>query len=132
MKGWQIIEVYEDNGISGVKGRDKRPAFDKALKDVVRGKFDVLMSWDVSRLGRSLSDLVQALADLHANRVDLYLHQQAIDTTTPSGKALFQMCGVRGIREIDDLGEGKGGTGQSSDGWEKTRTTPDRPPKRTA
>jgi DNA invertase Pin-like site-specific DNA recombinase len=64
------------------------------LKDAVRAKFDVLMCWDVSRLGRSLSDLVQALEEFHANGIDLYLHQQAIDTTTPSGKAMFQMCGV--------------------------------------
>ncbi|MES0055181.1 recombinase family protein [Mesorhizobium sp. M0078] len=93
-KGWQISAVYEDEGISGAKGRDKRPAYDRMLKDAVRARFDVLMSWDVSRLGRSLTHLVQALDDLHSNSVDLYLHQQAIDTTTPSGKAMFQMTGV--------------------------------------
>lgn len=64
------------------------------LKEAVGAKFDVIMAWDVSRLGRSLASLVQALDDLHANGVDLYLHQQALDTTTPSGKALYQMCGV--------------------------------------
>ncbi|RWP14887.1 MAG: recombinase family protein [Mesorhizobium sp.] len=93
-KGWHIVALYEDEGISGTKGRDKRPAYDQMLKDVVRAKFDVLMSWDVSRLGRSLAGLVSALDELHAHRVDLYLHQQAIDTTTPSGKAMFQMTGV--------------------------------------
>ncbi|UUP19092.1 recombinase family protein [Nitratireductor thuwali] len=93
-KGWRIVSVFEDDGISGAKGRDKRPSFDHALKDAVRAKLDVLMAWDVSRLGRSLAGLVQTLDDLHANGVDLYLHQQAIDTTTPSGKAMFQMCGV--------------------------------------
>ena len=93
-KGWQIVTTYEDQGISVAKGRDKRPAYDLMLKDAVRSKFDVVMAWDVSRLGRSLVNLVQALDDLHANGVDLYLHQQALDTTTPSGKALFQMCGV--------------------------------------
>ena len=93
-KGWQISAVYEDEGISGAKGRDRRPAYDRMLKDAVRARFDVLMSWDVSRLGRSLTHFVQALDDLHSNSVDLYLHQQAIDTTTPSGKAMFQMTGV--------------------------------------
>lgn len=93
-KGWIVATVYEDHGISGTKGREKRPAYDQMLKDAVRSKFDVVMAWDVSRLGRSLSGLVQALEDFHGNRVDLYLHQQALDTTTPSGKALFQMCGV--------------------------------------
>lgn len=93
-KGWSIIEVYEDQGISGTKGRDKRPAYDRLLKDAARSKYDLVMAWDVSRLGRSLAGLVQALDDLQSNRVDLYLHQQALDTTTPSGRALFQMCGV--------------------------------------
>ena len=93
-KGWTITEIYEDQGISGAKGRDKRPAYDRMLKDAVRSRFDVAMAWDVSRLGRSLSGLTQALEELHANGIDLYLHQQAIDTTTPSGKALYQMCGV--------------------------------------
>lgn len=93
-KGWQIVTTYEDDGISGAKGREKRPSYDRMLKDAVRARFDVLMAWDVSRLGRSLTHLVQALDDLHSNGVDLYLHQQAIDTTTPSGKAMFQMTGV--------------------------------------
>ena len=93
-KGWQMSAIYEDEGISGAKGRDKRPSYDQMLKDAVRARFDVLMAWDVSRLGRSLTHLVQCLDDLHSNGVDLYLHQQAIDTTTPSGKAMFQMTGV--------------------------------------
>ena len=93
-KGWQITAIYEDEGISGAKGRDKRPAYDRMLKDSVRAKFDVLMSWDVSRLGRSLTGLVTTLDELHGHNVDIYLHQQAIDTTTPSGKAMFQMTGV--------------------------------------
>lgn len=104
-KGWQIAVVYEDAGISGAKGRDKRPAFDQALRDAVRARFDVLMSWDVSRLGRSLSGLVETLDQLQANKVDLYLHQQALDTTTPSGKALFQMCGVFAEFERSMIGE---------------------------
>lgn len=93
-KGWQIVTIYEDEGVSGAKGREKRPSYDRMLKDAVRASFDVLMAWDVTRLGRSLTDLVQALDELHSNGVDLYLHQQAIDTTTPSGKAMFQMTGV--------------------------------------
>lgn len=93
-KGWHIVEVYEDLAISGTKGRDRRPAYDRMLKEAVRAKFQVVLAWDVSRLGRSLINLVSAIDDLHANGIDLYLHQQAIDTTTPSGMALFQMCGV--------------------------------------
>src|SRR5262249_11252762 len=93
-RGWQVVEVYEDAGISGAKGRDARPAFDRLLKDATRGKFDIIMAWSVDRLGRSLQHLVGFLGDLHGAGRDLYLHQQAIDTSTPSGKAMFQMCGV--------------------------------------
>ncbi|MDR6954886.1 DNA invertase Pin-like site-specific DNA recombinase [Ancylobacter sp. 3268] len=92
--GWEIVEVYADHGISGAKGRDKRPAFDKLCKDAARRRFDIVMAWSVDRLGRSLQDLVGFLSDLHALRVDLFLQQQGIDTTTPAGKALFQMLGV--------------------------------------
>ncbi|WP_020562066.1 recombinase family protein [Methylosarcina fibrata] len=92
--GWEIVQVYEDAGISGSKGRDKRPALDKMLKAATQRKFDVIMAWSVDRLGRSLQDLVGIMHDLHSVGVDMYLHQQAIDTTTPSGRALFQMCGV--------------------------------------
>jgi DNA invertase Pin-like site-specific DNA recombinase len=92
--GWQIEVIYTDAGISGAKGRDQRPAFDNMLKDATRRRFDVVMAWSVDRLGRSLQHLVNMLSELHASGVDLYLHQQAIDTTTPAGKALFQMMGV--------------------------------------
>lgn len=92
--GWEIAEVYKDHGISGAKGRDKRPAFDALCKDAARRRFDVVMAWSVDRLGRSLQDLIGFLSELHALGIDLLLHQQGIDTTTPAGKAMFQMMGV--------------------------------------
>lgn len=92
--GWQIVKVYEDAGISGAKGRDKRPGFDRLLKDATARKVDMIAAWSVDRLGRSLQDLVGFLTELQALRCDLYLHQQALDTSTPSGRAMFQMCGV--------------------------------------
>lgn len=92
--GWTIAAVYTDEGISGAKGRDKRPGLDAMLKDATRRKFDVVAAWSVDRLGRSLQDLISMLSELHASGIDLYLHQQAIDTTTPAGKAMFQMMGV--------------------------------------
>jgi len=92
--GWQIVEVYEDAGISGAKGRDKRPAFDKLLKDANRRRFDLVAAWSVDRLGRSLQHLVAFLEDIQGLGIDLYLHQQGIDTSTPAGKAMFQMLGV--------------------------------------
>jgi DNA invertase Pin-like site-specific DNA recombinase len=92
--GWTVAKVYRDHGISGAKGRDKRPAFDGLCRDATRREFDVVMAWSVDRLGRSLQDLVTFLSELHALRIDLFLHQQGLDTTTPAGKALFQMMGV--------------------------------------
>lgn len=92
--GWTIVDIYEDAGISGAKGRDKRPAFDRLLKDAARRKFDVVAAWSVDRLGRSLQDLITFLSDIHGFQIDLYLHQQGIDTTTPAGKAMFQLLGV--------------------------------------
>jgi DNA invertase Pin-like site-specific DNA recombinase len=92
--GWQIVEEFVDHGISGAKGRDKRPAFDRMCKAAVRKEFDLIAAWSVDRLGRSLQHLVTFLSELHAKDVGLYLHQQAVDTTTPAGRALFQMMGV--------------------------------------
>ena len=92
--GHEIVAIYDDNGISGAKGREYRVEFDKLLKGAVRREFDLVAAWSVDRLGRSLQDLVGFLQELHGSGVDLYLHQQALDTTTPGGKAMFQMMGV--------------------------------------
>jgi DNA invertase Pin-like site-specific DNA recombinase len=92
--GCEIVHVYRDHGVSGAKGRDKRPQFDRLCRDATKRQFDVVMAWSVDRLGRSLQDLVAFLTEIHALKVDLYLHQQGIDTTTPAGKAMFQMMGV--------------------------------------
>src|SRR5262245_38179521 len=92
--GCEIMKVYRDHGISGAKGRDQRPAFDKLCHDAARREFDMVMAWSVDRLGRSLQDLVGFLSELHALKIDLFLRQQGLDTTTPAGKAMFQMMGV--------------------------------------
>ena len=92
--GHEIVHIYDDNGISGAKGREYRKEFDKILKGAVRREFDMVAAWSVDRLGRSLQDLISFLQELHGAGVDLYLHQQALDTSTPSGKAMFQMMGV--------------------------------------
>src|ERR1700739_699099 len=91
---WVIAEEFADEGISGTKGRDRRPEFERLLKAVVRRKIDVVAAWSVDRLGRSLQDLVGFLGELNAAGCDLYLEKQAVDTTTPAGRALFQMLGV--------------------------------------
>lgn len=104
-KGWKVIATFKDEGISGAFGREVRAQYDSMLKQGVQAKFDVILAWDVSRLSRSLVDLVTTLDELHACGIDLYLHQQAIDTTTPAGKAMFQMCGVFAEFEREILSE---------------------------
>jgi DNA invertase Pin-like site-specific DNA recombinase len=93
-RGWQIVETFSDAGISGAKGRKDRPGLDEMLKQAQRGKFDVVMAWAIDRIGRSLVDLLNTIESLKACGVDLYLDQQAIDTTTPSGKLMLQMTGA--------------------------------------
>jgi DNA invertase Pin-like site-specific DNA recombinase len=92
--GWTVVEVFKDHGISGKHDRDKRPGLDRLLLGVTRKDFDVVAAWSVDRLGRSLQHLLGLLAELKVKGVDLYLHQQGVDTSTPAGKALFQMLGV--------------------------------------
>jgi DNA invertase Pin-like site-specific DNA recombinase len=89
-----VVRVFEDSGISGAKGRDARPGLDALMKGVSRRDFDMVLAWWVDRLGRSLTGLLELLTELHAKGVELYLHQQGLDTSTPSGKAMFQMMGV--------------------------------------
>ena len=93
-RGWQVVEIYTDEGISGAKGRDKRPALDAMLNDASRRKFDVVMAWAIDRVGRSLIDLLSTIQHLEAAGVDLYLDAQNIDTTTPMGRLLFQVTGA--------------------------------------
>ena len=92
--GWQVVKVYEDAGISGAKGRDQRPGLDALLKAVNTKEFDMVATWSVDRLGRSLTDLLSVLQSLRDKNVDLFLHQQGLDTSTTAGRAMFQMLGV--------------------------------------
>jgi DNA invertase Pin-like site-specific DNA recombinase len=92
--GHEVVGTYEDAGISGANGRDKRPGLGKMLKDAVRRRFDMVAAWSVDRLGRSLVDLLGTLGCLKEAHVDLFLHQQGLDTSTSAGKAMFQMLGV--------------------------------------
>lgn len=92
--GWTIVHTFADEGISGSKGRSQRPGYDALLKAVTRREVDIVAAWSVDRLGRSLSDLVAFLGDLQAHGCDLFLHQQAIDTSSASHRALFAIWGV--------------------------------------
>ncbi len=92
--GYTIVQEYTDNGISGAKSRDERPALDLLLKDATRRKFDMVMCWSIDRLGRSLQHLVEILNELQALKIDLYFQQQGMDTSTPSGRMIFSVFGA--------------------------------------
>jgi DNA invertase Pin-like site-specific DNA recombinase len=93
---YTIVQEYTDNGISGAKSRDARPALDLLLKDAIRRKFDMVMCWSIDRLGRSLQNLVEILNELQALKIDLYFQQQGMDTSTPSGRMIFSVFGAIG------------------------------------
>jgi DNA invertase Pin-like site-specific DNA recombinase len=90
---WEIVTTFADR-LSGAKGRDQRPGLDAMMKAACHREFDMVAAWSVDRLGRSLQHLVTLFGELQALGVDLYLHQQHVDSSTPSGRALLQMSGV--------------------------------------
>src|SRR5262249_20535191 len=93
-RGWEVVEEYHDAGISGAKGRDQRPGLDQMLKDASKRRVDVVMAWAIDRLRRPPIHPLGTIQGLEASGVDLFLEQQAIDTTTPAGKLMFQVTGA--------------------------------------
>ena len=91
--GWEIVNTYSDAGISGAFGRDKRPAFDELLKDANRKQFEGILVWSIDRIGRSLQDLISFLDDVQSKDIDLYIHQQGLDSSTPTGRLMFSLVG---------------------------------------
>tara|TARA_B110000503_G_C7060373_1_gene376384 strand:- start:389 stop:988 length:600 start_codon:yes stop_codon:yes gene_type:complete len=105
LKGLTIVDTYTDEGISGSKGREIRTGFDNLIKGAVRKDFDTILVWSVDRLGRSLQDLVSFLNEIHSVGCDLYIHQSGVDTSTPSGKMMFQMIGIFSEFELSMIRE---------------------------
>ena len=93
-KGYEVVQELSDEGISGAKGRDEREGFNELIKGAIRKEFDIILCWDISRLGRSLKHLVSFLEDIQSAKCDLYIHQSGVDTTTASGKMMFQLLSV--------------------------------------
>ncbi len=92
--GYEIVQEYVENGISGAKSRSDRPYLDAMLKDAVRGRFDMVLCWSIDRLGRSLQNLVEILNELQSLKVDLFFLQQGMDTSAPSGRMMFSIFGA--------------------------------------
>jgi len=94
--GYEVVSEFIDNGISGSKGREGRPALDLMMKSATQRKFDMVMCWSIDRLGRSLQNLVEILNELQSMRIDLFFLQQGMDTSTPSGRMIFSVFGAIG------------------------------------
>ena len=93
-RGLEVVREISDEGVSGAKGRDERKGFDQLIKGSIKNEWDIILVWDVSRLGRSLKHLVSFLEDIQSANCDLYIHQSGIDTSTASGKMMFQLLSV--------------------------------------
>lgn len=87
--GYEIVEIYQDEGISGSKSRNERPSLDKMMKDGVRRRFDMVLCWSVDRLGRSVSHLVETMNELQENKIDIFFLKQGIDTSSSTGRLVF-------------------------------------------
>jgi DNA invertase Pin-like site-specific DNA recombinase len=103
--GWYLAIELTDNGVSGAKGRDQRPAFDELLRRATRREFDVIMVWSVDRLGRSIQHLVAFINEIQALGIDLYVHQQALNTATPAGRMVFSVFSALGEYERELIRE---------------------------
>ena len=97
--GWTVTHEVIDEGISGSKGRSDRPGFDRIFELVEHKAVGAVMAWSVDRIGRSLQDLVALMKELQRNSVDLYCHQQSINTATPAGRMTFSIFGALGEYE---------------------------------
>ena len=91
-RGWQIVEEFTDQGVSGSK--ESRPALNRLMSDACRRRFDAVLVWKIDRFGRSLKHLVNALAELAALGVAFISLRDNLDLSTPSGRLMFQIIGA--------------------------------------
>jgi len=92
--GWEITQEYADKGLSGTLSRDKRPALNALIKDGYRKKFDAVVCWDISRIGRSMKELVLFLSDMKDRNIGIVSVRQGFDTSTSMGEIMFQFVGI--------------------------------------
>jgi DNA invertase Pin-like site-specific DNA recombinase len=91
-RGWEIVETYEDVGVSGARAR--RPALDRLIRDAWRGKFEAVLVWDLSRIARSTIHALELLREFEQMKVRLIAVKQTFDTDTPLGRAFFTLAAM--------------------------------------
>ena len=92
--GWEIVKEYTDKGLSGTLSREKRPALNAMIKDGYRKKFDTVICWDISRIGRSMKELIMFLSDMKDRGIGICSDRQGFDTSTSMGEIMFQFVGI--------------------------------------
>ena len=92
--GWEVIKEYKDEGLSGTLSREKRPSFNEMIKDGYRKKFELVVCWDISRIGRSMKELIMFLSDMKDRDIGICSVRQGFDTSTTMGEMMFQFVGI--------------------------------------
>ena len=92
--GWEIVKEYSDEGLSGTLSREKRPALNSLIKDAYRKRFDSVVCWDISRIGRSMKELVLFLSDMKDRDIGICSVRPGFDTSTSMGEIMFQFVGI--------------------------------------
>ena len=103
--GWEIVKEYSDEGLSGTLSRDKRPALNSLIKDAYRKKFDSVVCWDISRIGRSMKELVLFLSDMKDRDIGICSVRQGFDPSPTMGEMMFQFVGILSSWEREMIGE---------------------------
>ena len=92
--GWEVVKEYADEGLSGTLSREKRPALNALIKDAYRKRFDSVVCWDISRIGRSMKELVLFLSDMKGRDIGICSVRQGFDTSTSMGEIMFLVVGI--------------------------------------
>ena len=96
---YEIVQEYTDNGISGTKGREDRPGLDLLLNHAGQRRFEQVMIFDITRLGRSLQNCIETLNYLNSLKIDILIQKQGIDTSTSVGRLTFSLMASLGEYE---------------------------------
>ena len=91
---WEVVKEYADEGLSGTLSREKRPALNALIRDAYRKRFDSVVCWDISRIGRSMKELILFLSDMKDRDIGICSVRQGFDTSTSMGEIMFQFVGI--------------------------------------